>query len=294
MHPMPAFLSLLLLGPAADGWLGIYLDDRESAVVLEVIPDSPAAKAGLQAGDELLAIGDVATPTRDEFVAAIKAAKTGDRLSIKVRRNSQEQLVVVRLGERPDAMPVGSPPPASKPSRPQAPVPSSEPAPGPSEGSAVVAADKGFLGVSVRDSGGRVVVDRVLPDSPAQAAGIAVGDVLTSLGNRAIDGLEALEAVLGTAKVGAKMPVGLSGAAGTRSVMVTLRARPGEGAVPTPSSPAAITVAPMADTPVAPKGEKPRTVRQEGDVEAELAALRAELAELRRQLEALRQGKGRE
>src|SRR5678809_1590381 len=91
MLPMPApFLSLLLLAPAADGWLGIYLDDQpDEAVVSEVVPDSPAAKAGLQIGDVLLAVGDKATPSRDEFVAAIRAAKAGDRVSIKLKRGGQ-------------------------------------------------------------------------------------------------------------------------------------------------------------------------------------------------------------
>ena len=39
MHVVPASLvSLVLLAPAVDGWLGIYLDnDRSEAVVVEVI-----------------------------------------------------------------------------------------------------------------------------------------------------------------------------------------------------------------------------------------------------------------
>ena len=76
MHMTVApFLSLLLLAPAIDGWLGIYLDNEAvQAVIGEVIPESPAARAGLRAGDVLLAVGDLATGTRESFIAAVRAA----------------------------------------------------------------------------------------------------------------------------------------------------------------------------------------------------------------------------
>lgn len=285
MFPMPApLLSLLLLAPAADGWLGIYLEDRDEAVVREVIPDSPAAKAGLQMGDVLLAVGDQATPTRAEFVARIQAAKVGDRLSIKIRRGGIEQLVVVKLGQRPDQVPGSPVATPTRPSRPQAPAPVQEVPPAP-------APQRGYLGLTVRETDGGVVVERVLPDGPAAKAGVREGEAVTSVGDLRIRNLEDLDAALRPATVGRTLAIGLRSDAGTRSVLVTLGKRPDAAE----AAPAPIAVAPVAPAPAEPPVPPgPRSGRKEADLEAELAALRAELADLRKQLEALRQGKGRE
>ena len=107
-----------LPAPIADGWLGVYLSqDHDEPVITEVIPDSPAWNAGMKVGDVLLAVGDTATATRDEFIAAIRAGKVGDRLSIKLRRDGKEQTVVVKLGERPEQTAEGGAQPA-KPAKP--------------------------------------------------------------------------------------------------------------------------------------------------------------------------------
>ena len=97
MHPISALLVsfLLLLGPIADGWLGIYLEDRDEAVVAEVIPGSPAAKAGVKAGDVILAVGDRATPTRQKLIEVVGAAAPGASVSLKVQRDGREMVLEV-------------------------------------------------------------------------------------------------------------------------------------------------------------------------------------------------------
>src|SRR5688572_1646125 len=98
MHPwfLP-LVSLLLLIPPANGWLGIYLASSDEPVVAEVIPGSPAAKAGLRVGDQILAVDDQPTPTRDELIEAIGSKKVGDRVQLKLRRGDQEPVVIVSL-----------------------------------------------------------------------------------------------------------------------------------------------------------------------------------------------------
>jgi len=286
MHTSTAsFLSLLLLAPAADGWLGIYLDsERTEAVVTEVIPESPAAKAGLQAGDVLFAVDDKATPTREQFVAAIRAGKAGDRVRIQVRRGEQEHVVVVRLGERPEE--VAAPTAPVRPAQPsktrELPRPAAEPAP----------SQRGYLGLGVAEGERGVVVDRVLPDGPAAAAGVVEGDIVTKVGDDRIGSLEDLDRAMQTLPPGRTVAVGLRSEAGARSVMVTLGQKPGSASAEARRPAIAVApVQPSQPTPPVPT-KSPR-----GDLEAELQALRAELAELRQQLEALRQdskGKGKE
>jgi predicted metalloprotease with PDZ domain len=331
MHILPLnLLPLLFLAPSIDGWLGIYLDnERTEAVVAEVIPDSPAAKAGLQAGDELLAVGDVKTADQAAFIAAIRAAKPGDRLSIQLRRGGREQVVMVKLGARPEA--VATPQPSAQPGRPAKPAPAAEsapvatatvqPAPLPP---AAAATGRGYLGISVREDGGNVVVDRVLADGPAVGV-LTGGDRIRSVDGVAIGGLADLDRVLSSRGPGSKLELQLHSDRGVRSVFLTLGKRPEAAerglvsapvvAVPVaPAAPAkdnellpAAKPAPASATePATRPAPKPaadaapsdaggrRAAEADAAIEAQLQALRSELAELRRQLEALRRQSGRE
>lgn len=279
-----AFLSWLLLAFAPAGWLGVYLDaERQEAVVAEVIPDSPAARAGLEPGDVLLAVEDQATPTRDEFVAAIRAARTNAPIRLKLRRGAEERTVTVRLVDRP--APEASPPPAAT-ARPSAPAKPSAPL-----AERRAAGKPGYLGVVVDEAERGVVVSRVFPGSPAAAAGVAVGDAIATIDATAVQDLDDLDRALVGLVPGSRVTLGLRSAnGGSRSVVVTLGHRDGLPVAP----PAPIASAPFRPT-APPPAPAPR--RTADDIDSEIRALRAELAELRRQLEALRaelRGAGRE
>lgn len=129
--PLHFLLPLLFAVASPDGWLGIYLDQgRDQAVVVEVIPESPAAKAGLQVGDVIVRVGDTGPVARERLRTALAAASPGDRLELAVRRGDKEHRVVVKLGERPEAgVPKAEPTP--RPSRPgHPPQPAGESPPG--------------------------------------------------------------------------------------------------------------------------------------------------------------------
>jgi S1-C subfamily serine protease len=247
----------------AGGWLGVYLTaDREVAVVAEVIPGSPAARVGLQAGDELLAVDDTATPTRDAFLAAIAARRAGDRLQLTLRRGGARSTVVVELGERPLAAggpaPVSPSPPLRRPAspRPEAEVAPIEPVP---------PAPRAYLGLRVRGTEHGLLVEAVVPGGPTHGCGIRPGARITGLGDRPIQSLRDLDAVLERSAPGRRLALGLQDAAGARSVVITLGERPGDD--PSPLVPAAAVPAER--------------------LQHEVDALRRELQELRRQLEAL-------
>lgn len=116
-------LSLLLCCAAhAQGWLGIYLDPTSDRPrVAEVIPDTPAARARLAAGDLLVAIDGKAVQDREAFATAIAARQAGDRIELTVDRGGNETKVAVRLGKRPAEgeipTPQGETPPSEQPAQ---------------------------------------------------------------------------------------------------------------------------------------------------------------------------------
>jgi len=279
------FLPLLLSSPPADGYLGVYLDtEREEAVVVEVIPNSPAAAAGLRVGDVLLAVGDRATPDRESLVAALESHGPGDTVVLRLRRDGTEQAVSVTLGKRPAP---SAPPPAATttPAAPrQRPAPQVEVAPvrpaqpsGPAEGRGV------YLGIGVRESGDRLVIDRVLEDSPASKLDLRVGDALTRLGGQSIRSLEDLDRALAKVQVGARLELELLREA--KVVRIEM--------VASTKSDAGRAAGRSAGSPPAPQ-TVPAASPTRAEFEREIAALRAELAELKRQIEALRPKSGRE
>jgi hypothetical protein len=63
-------------------------------------PETPAAKAGLQAGDVVLRLGDHPTTTLMELSTALAAQKPGDKVKLVYRRGDKERTVEITLGER--------------------------------------------------------------------------------------------------------------------------------------------------------------------------------------------------
>lgn len=284
MNPLPnLILPLLLAAPIAEGWLGVYLDsDRKEAVVQEVIPGSPADKAGLAAGDVLLAVAEKLTPTREEFVAAIRSHEAGDRVKIKYRRGDRESVATVKLAQRAEE---ATPPTATKPAprtepkdKPAPPRPAIEVAP--MEPKAPPAGGKRpYLGLSVKTVDDGVVIDRIVAGGPAAGSSLEVGDRITSLGDQPIHGLADIDQALGRMAPGQKVAVGIARRDGKASVMLSLGERVDQVAPPV-AAPA--PKPPHLAEPPAKSSTPPR------DFDAEIEALRQELRELRKQLEDLR------
>jgi S1-C subfamily serine protease len=66
-----------------------------------VRPDTPAADAGLRAGDVITAVGGKRITSADELRVAINAHSPGDKVSLTYRRNGKSHTVEVTLTNRP-------------------------------------------------------------------------------------------------------------------------------------------------------------------------------------------------
>ena len=76
--------------PAAPGFLGVELTtDGGGARVLEVVPDSPAAHAGLKSGDVILRIGSAPIASLEDVAQAVLAAGAGATVEIDFMSHSE-------------------------------------------------------------------------------------------------------------------------------------------------------------------------------------------------------------
>ncbi len=72
------------------GLLGLELtEDGETLKVAAVLPDSPAAKVGIEAGDILVELHDQTVEELAEAHQAIAQIRPGDRVLVKLRRGSE-------------------------------------------------------------------------------------------------------------------------------------------------------------------------------------------------------------
>jgi len=182
--------QLAASGHVVRGWLGVTIqpmtpdlakgfqlgDAQGGALVASAAPDSPAARAGLKAGDLIVEYDGRKVARADELPRAVAATPVGRAVRIGVLRDGKLvalNVTVGRLAEAADARASAAP------------------------------ARTGSLGLAVeplapekaRELGlasGGVVVRAVEDDSPASTAGIQPGDVIAEVDRHPVTGVEDL------------------------------------------------------------------------------------------------------
>lgn len=98
-------------GEVRRGWLGVQiqsitpdladalgLKEAAGALVASVMPDSPAEKAGLKAGDVILSVGKTAIEEMRELPTVIASIASGDTAALTVLRDGAKKAVDVTIG----------------------------------------------------------------------------------------------------------------------------------------------------------------------------------------------------
>lgn len=105
--------QLIETGKASHPYLGIYGDDaanyadrlpenaRRGAVVVQVIPGTPAEKAGLRQGDVIVAVDGEAVASMEDLIALLRKKHVGDEVTLDVIRNGEKIELKARLSEKP-------------------------------------------------------------------------------------------------------------------------------------------------------------------------------------------------
>jgi C-terminal processing protease CtpA/Prc len=70
--------------------------------ILEVLADSPAAKAGVQKGDVVTEVNGVSVVNFAALSQVVKRAKPGDKVTLKILRGGDSKSIEVTLGENPN------------------------------------------------------------------------------------------------------------------------------------------------------------------------------------------------
>ncbi len=78
---------------------GAMLPEIEGVLVLRVMPDTPAAEAGLRRGDVILEIEGKPIKTADALQIRVEESRVGQTLTVKVQRGEQIQRLRVKTAE---------------------------------------------------------------------------------------------------------------------------------------------------------------------------------------------------
>jgi putative serine protease PepD len=84
-------------------WLGVDLRTTTAggALIADVIPGGPAARAGIMGGELLVSVAGTATPTADDVAVALAKQKPGARVPVELRDSQGTRTVNVTLGQTP-------------------------------------------------------------------------------------------------------------------------------------------------------------------------------------------------
>ena len=186
-------------GEVTRGWLGLIiqqvtpglaksfgLEEPRGALISEVIPDSPADKAGLKQGDVVLSFNGEEIQDYSKLSRLTAGNAPGSKVRLQVLRDGELKTFTVTLGSLPKDESL-----LYKPRR-----------------------ISSRLGMKVENIGRRlksyfdleddkgVVVTEVQPNSPADEAGITPGTVIISLNRKPVPDLQTYEKILNAARSG--------------------------------------------------------------------------------------------
>lgn len=106
--------DLLFSGKMIHGWMGLEVKatidsaDQNTIVLSRLVEEAPAALAGLQAGDQLLAIGGREIADVSDVPSAIFFTRANQFTSVKVARDGVEMEFSVKTLPRPESNPLES------------------------------------------------------------------------------------------------------------------------------------------------------------------------------------------
>ena len=179
--------DLLKYGRVIRGWIGMSAQDLDEdlaqyfkspsprgALVSQIVPEGPAAKASLKTGDVITKYGEVPVESANQLKTLVSKSKTNSQITVEVFREGSEHKFPVQIQEQRDSKNEKH----KHPSHQLAGKASHNPIPPPSFGLSVQDIPPEFsslFGIPQRTG---AFVTEVQVGSPAFNAGITVGDII--------------------------------------------------------------------------------------------------------------------
>jgi serine protease Do len=197
--------ELLQKGDVSRAWIGVSYQEltpelasgfgvqrTRGALVNEVVPNGPAAKAGVRPGDIIVDIQGREVREGRDLLRAVLQYPVGEKLSLTVLRDGSQQKLQVTTAARPDQREVragGSPKPQRGQAKPQS-----------SKGLELAELTPDLAKRIGYQGPGGVVVANVAPGSAADRAGLMRGDVIEEVNRKPISSERQLDDALGGVK----------------------------------------------------------------------------------------------
>jgi serine protease Do len=200
------YTELQTKGRVTRGWLGVSIQpltpelarsfnakDTKGVLISDVMPDSPAAKAGLKPGDILMEFEGKKMEAPSDLQRAVGMAQPGQETKMKIWRDQGERTVEIKIGEAPDEREAQQ-----------------------RQGGRVAPS---ALGLEVRPvtpeiakqlnlkSSEGVIVARVEEGSPAAEAGVQRGDVIREINRQRVKSMADYERITKDVKDGDRLTV---------------------------------------------------------------------------------------
>jgi len=197
---------------------------QKGAIVADLVPGGPAARAGLQAGDVVLGVNSRPVTSSTELTRQVAMAEPGGVLRLDVVRDGQRRTIDVRSGVRPSEKELQASINDNDETGPAVPG-------GPSVERPVVIG----MGLAPLDEALRrrysvpgsvargVVVTSVRADSDAGEKGLRPGDVIVSASNRAVGSAAEVSAAVDAARRANRPSVLLGVSRGGRTLYVPIK-----------------------------------------------------------------------
>jgi serine protease Do len=147
------------------------LDERQGALVSEVVPGGPAAKTGIRQGDVIIGFNDAPIQDAHDLPALVAQTPVGEHVTVTLRRDGKTQQVSVTLGTLPSEHATREESSQAAPSQWGLQLQDVTPQ---------LARQRG-----VTEASG-VMVAGVQPGSPAERAGVQRGDVIREVNRQAV------------------------------------------------------------------------------------------------------------
>ena len=183
--------DIVEFGAVSRGFLGVSIsdiddimakalgmNDKNGALVAQVVEDSPADEAGIEEQDVILKVNNKTVTSASKLKLLISSNHPGDNVRLSILRDKRKKTINLKLGTYPGEEDISN---KAKDS---------------------FENDYDLLGLIIGDSNNGIKIKKIDPESNAYKRGLRAGDIITKINNELILDINEYENIVKTLKKG--------------------------------------------------------------------------------------------